>query len=329
MSTFTMHSSASRAGEAALWTAAAIIVLAAHLAAAGILMQERHADDAMAGEPPAIMLELALAPEAQATEETIAASDMVDAQEVKTEQLEPVQEPQDPPDTPPLPELPPPEEMAEIKPEPVPPEPVIEQQEPMEEPEPVAEMTQTIPEPVPEPTPEPVEKELPVLDTVEVPLPVFRPPSPVIEKAEIQEIKKKPVAQRPKPQPQRSASVAKTQAMAETQVSDRTAATRTSSEPAGSVADIKNWDRKIRSLIARRARSIRFTCPANFQGRLVTSSITFNVLRSGEFTGVSLSRSSGVPDFDLRALEIVKGVGRGPAPVENMVRTIPIEMPGC
>ncbi|WP_377298593.1 energy transducer TonB [Rhizobium sp. SGZ-381] len=320
----------SKLGEAALWSGACATVLAAHLAAASVMLREEPEDTAEASQPAAIMIELAPEPEATQTDETLVAEDQQDSEEVKSDTTQPVDEPLPEPVVEPAPEPPPepPQEVAET-PEP-PPEPVMEEPKPEE---PVKEVTETIPEKPPEPIEEtvdqPAEQQLALLQNVEVPLPVVRPPEVEEQKPEITEEKPKPVEKKvvraEKPRPKPPASKAAQQAKAEVQQSDRTAAAATSTSLGGSSLSPARWQTKLAAHLGRQ----RGRCPAT--GRGSTAYVTFRIDDGGNLSAVSLARSSGYSDFDNYMVELVRRASPVPPPpagIGNKV-TVPLGYKNC
>lgn len=325
--TLSMHrSKAGRLGEAALWTGAATFVLAAHIAAAAVALREQPIEASDAAPPAAIMIELAPEPVAAATDETVVSDELQDSQEVKSETAEPVEEPPPEPVVEPLPDTPPPEEVVEQKP--LPPEEVVEEVEPQE---PVPEVTQTIPEEQPEQPEEPepvdpvVEQQLAMLENVEVPLPVVRPPEPEEVKEEAPKPEPKKVAQRVPPKPKPPAAKAAQQAKAEVQQADQTAATRTSESLAGSSVSPARWQARLAAHLARQ----RGKCPAT--GRGSTAYVTFRIDNGGNLSGVSLSRSSGYADFDSYMVDLVRRASPVPPPPAGIGDkvTVPLGYKNC
>lgn len=140
--------------ELALWGAAGLVSLAAHVGGAAWVMREMPIEMADSAPPPSIMVELAPKPEAINTETNEISEQMENSLEVNSETVEPVEQPEE------IVEQPTPEE---IQPE----QPVEEVTE--AEPEPV-EMLE--PEPEPEPDTDPVEEQiLPSLRTSRFPFP--------------------------------------------------------------------------------------------------------------------------------------------------------------
>ncbi|MDO1580551.1 TonB family protein [Rhizobium oryzicola] len=326
--------------DATLWTVAAALVVSVHVAGVGLMLREKPAEDIGAGDPPAIMLELAPEPQARMPEETVASKETETAEEVKSRQLEP----EKPAETPPPPE-PQPQQAAEVPPEPQPPEPIKEEVQPEPtpsptpepppqqtqepQPEPVPEQTATIPEALP-PIAETVPEKPPLLENVEVPLPVMRPPPPAEEKAEKKPDppEKKKVAQKPKPKPQQQASQQKVEAKTEAPVADKTAANRTSQERTGTSRQSEEWESKVASYIRRRS---SFRCPAGFHGKSLTATIAFRIDASGNILSVSLARSSGFPEVDEQAVSNINRLSSVPTPPSDAKLTIrvPTGPTGC
>ena len=322
----------SKLGEVALWSSACTVVLAAHLAAAAVMLREEPVESADAAQPAAIMIELAPEPEAAETEETLVSEETQDSQEVKSETTEPVKEPPPEPVTEPAPEPPPqpPEEVAETK-EPPPPEPVIEEPKPEE---PVEETTQAIPEKPPEPIEEPVdetaEQQLALLQNLEVPLPVVRPPEVEEPKPETVQEKPKPVEKKvvraQKPKPQSPAAKAAQQAKAEVQQSNRTAAAATSTSLGGNSISPARWQAKLYAHLSRQRGG---RCPAAGRGNTVY--VSFRIDEVGNISAVSLAKSSGHADFDSYMVDLVRRAPPGPPPppgISNKV-LVPLISKNC
>lgn len=313
-----------RLGEIALWSGAAAVVLAAHIAAAAVALREEPIEAADAAPPAAIMIELAPEPTAAATDETLVSQELQDSQEVKSDSMQPVEEPPPEEVIEPVKDTPPPEEVVEQK-EPPPPEEMVEDAPP---PEPVKEVTQTIPEEQPK-EPEPVdpvvEQQLAMLENVEVPLPVIRPPEPVEVKEEAPKPEPKKVAQRVPPKPKPPAAKAAQQAKAEVQQADRTAASATAESVAGSSVSPARWQAKLAAHLARQ----RGKCPAT--GRGSTAYVTFRIDAGGNLSAVSLSRSSGFADFDGYMVDLVRRASPVPPPPAGIGDrvTVPLGYKNC
>ncbi|RWX76574.1 TonB family protein [Neorhizobium lilium] len=308
-----------RVREVALWSMAGAIVLAAHVAAAAILMREDVDMPSDNTPPAAIMIELAPEPEAVNTTQDQIAPDTVNTEEVKSEEVKPVEEPQPEPveeakAEPMVQPEPPPTETAQA-PEPAPPEPIVEQ--PPEPAPPEPDITQTIPPPEPvEPPPEPVDpieqQVTAALDNVEVPLPMLRPvpsaPAKSQEAARKPEPQKQPVkkVERPKQQ-QEQVQKERTEAALQTTQSNRTAASQTSTGFFSQSVTPAKWKSRVEARIARNARK----CPGGGTG---TAAVRFNFDGSGNITNVSLARSSGNSEIDGYIVSAVRRASPIPAP---------------
>jgi protein TonB len=325
--------SVARIGELALWAAAGLLVLAVHIAAAALLLQEAPSAPADNAPPAAIMIELAPEPQAANTEEEQIAPDAADIEEVKSDQMQPVEEAQPEPEPQPVAEPtpepveppPPPQEVAEAPeptpPEPTPPEPTPEPvQEPPQETLPTPEITQTIPEPPPEPIKEPdrIEEQMTAaLENVEVPLPVMRPaPPPKLVVAEKPDPRKEQEKVERRKQKQQQAQKEMAQAKLETKQADRTAASQTSTGSvfSSSVSPAK-WMTRVRAKIARYARR----CPGNGTG-VVTVRFSFD--GGGNIGNVSVTRSSGDPAIDDYVASAVRRASPIPAPPSGVATSL-------
>lgn len=290
----------SRLGEAALWSAAALLMLGVHAGFAYYLMQEPDELDAGGPPPAAIMIEMAAIPEAVNTEETTPAQDVEDAEEVKSDNSQPVEEvtPEEPPPPEPVVETPPPEPVQ-------PPEPPVEEiVEPQEIPEPV--------EPI-----DPVQEQMMAeLENVEVPLPVIRPPPPPVEKkVEKKETDDKKKVERQRPKPQQASELRET-AKAETQQSDRTAASRNNAGFfSSSSASPAKWGSKVRSHIQRRK-------PRSLRSDAMTATVRFRVNDTGAISGVSVVQSTGDSSIDQQIAAWIQSASPVPAPPPDANKTI-------
>jgi protein TonB len=274
-------------GEWLLWTTAGLFVVTAHAGAVAYLLREPVVAMEDSGPPPAIMIELAPAPEAVVTEETDISTDQVDAEEVKTATSEPPPEPVEPPPVQPLPE-PIPEPEPEVTEEVVEPPPVVE----------------------PEPLPEPVEEIDPVeelvmaqLENVEVPIPMVRPPKPKPEIKKPVEPKKKVVKKQQAPAP---TSEAARKAKAEVAQSTRNAGQQAASGSGQRVSPQK-WLSRVHAHILRRKKSILVNSDA-----LVTIRFTFD--GSGNILSVSARNSTGDAALNEAAISMVRRSSPIPAP---------------
>ncbi|MBR0557775.1 energy transducer TonB [Ciceribacter sp. L1K23] len=292
-------------GELALWTAAGLVVFAAHAGAVMAVLREPPPAAADSAPPAAIMIELAAEPEAIETDETQLVPDEVDAEEIKTETIEPPKEP-----------------VEEPQPEPQPlPEPV---EEPIPEatPEPEPEVVEKVEEPLPEPPdeleplPEPVEEIDPIeemalaqLENVEVPLPMARPPLPEKPKDKPKKVEK----------PAPAASQAARKAKAEVKQSNRVAASQTSSTAGNASVSPAKWQSRLMSHLERRK---RYPSEARKKKEEGTAYVRFTIDTSGNVLSVSLSRSSGYPSLDQAVVDMVRRASPVPAPPPGANRTI-------
>lgn len=281
--------------EIALWTSAALVVLAAHVG--GGLYLHGVMDQV---EPPAAFEQ---AMEVDLSPVMMSAPDQVESEEVISEETEqPVVE-EEPVDQPP------PEEQAMVA-EDVPPETVEEEQEPVQ-PE-MAEPEQAEPEPVqPDVVTEEPEETVVDLPESDVPMPMARP-EPPREIVQEERPRPQPRRERPREQPVREQPVR--QAQARQQESSQQEASRA---PQVSPA---RWATRVRSLIERQKR--RAGRGVRDSGQAV---VAFSVSASGAVTGVRLARSSGSSAIDQAALAMVQAISPPPPPGGSAVPlTVPV-----
>lgn len=290
--------------ETALWAAAGAAVLAMHLAVAYAFQAMRPLEPE-GGPPPALMIELAPLPVAPATEAETFVPD-----EVQPEQAEPVDNV---------------EKVTEAEPEPVTeaePEPVKEEAEPvMEEvqPEEVAKAEPLMEqEPLEEVVPDVVEVETP---EVAVPLPQPRPiveekPEPVkkpVEKAKERKQEKKPAAK-----PTRTASV-------ETKQAPKAAAPRQAEGTSSPSVSPARWQARLSAWLNRHK---RYPSGPKRKGEEGTVQVAFTIDPSGRVTSSRVTRSSGNPEFDKAALDMLRRASPVPAPPKEIAKaSMPIAVP--
>lgn len=279
-----------RIGELALWTVAALIIVTVHVAAAAYMLQAPPDVPSEDLPPAAIMIELAAEPEAANTEEEQITQDITDQKLVEAPQDEPVKDP---------------------PPEPVEPEPMVEETPPeLPEPElPEPEMAESLIEPPPiepiEPI-DPLQQQMEaMLENVEVPLPIARPPPPTkkIDKPKPEPKKKIVRKKRKQQQARREAAKAK----AQVKQSNRTAARQSSAGALFSSTSPAKWKSRVQAKIARYVRR----CPGNNKGN---ATVRFRFNGSGNITGVSLLRSSGDSAIDNYIVSAVQRASTIPAP---------------
>ncbi|MGV6876436.1 TonB family protein, partial [Pseudochelatococcus sp. B33] len=227
---------------------------------------------------------------------------MQNAVEAKSDTREPVEQPTEAVE-PPTPE--------DVQPE----EPVEE----MAEPEPVETTT---PEPLPEPDIEPLEEQvLPMVEKVEVPIPVARPRP--VEKKPVEKPKpapkKKELAKRPKREKPAPASKAAAEAASQVAQSNRNAASQASAGMGfGSVSPAR-WQSRLMAHLERRK---RYPAGARSRGEQGTAYVRFRIDDNGNVLSASLARSSGYPELDAEVVELVRRASPVPAPPPEANRTI-------
>ncbi|WP_312946289.1 TonB family protein [Agrobacterium sp.] len=297
----------SRLGEILVWSFAAVVMLSAHAGLAALLLLEPVPTAAQDAPPAAIMIEMAALPESVDTTENVINPDTAEAEDIKSDTVEPVEEVTDVP--------PPPEPQPE--PEPIP-EPVVEETPP----EPVEEVAEPLPEELPEPIEEidPIQQEMvAALENVEVPLPVSRPPPPVEKKAEVKKVedkKKKPDTQPKKPPP---ASKSSQMAKVDATESNRTAAQKTSVGSSSSSVSPARWQNRVMAHLERRK---RYPSDARSRKEQGTAYVRFQIDEGGNVLSVSLSRSSGSAALDEEVVSMVRRASPVPAPPPGVSKTI-------
>jgi protein TonB len=286
--------------DAALWSGAAALVVAAHVAIG--LYAYNSEPEPFASEPPASAVMIDLAPMAVAPEAVpLDEAEMVDstASETVEETVEPVEEVQ--PET--VEAEPAEQEVAE---------PIVD-----EAPEPVEEVAENEPveqEELAETVPEPDEVPLPeVAMVVPQPRPEPREPAPVKERKPVEKPAAKPVK---KPPP----SVAAQKAV---EAAPRTAAPAPSASAGRSVSPAK-WQARVNAHLNRYK---RFPSGAKAGG---IAMVQFTINPSGAVTGASLVRSSGDGALDTAAVALVQRASPIPAPPPEIAKasmrlTVPIQ----
>ncbi len=265
--------------------------------AAGLVVLGMHASVAyyVSTRPPALSAEASepammvdLAPLPMAVPEEVEPENLVE--ELPDQTVEPVDEPQEVVETP-------------VEPE---------QAEPIDTAEP--EVTEA--EPQPGETAEPVEEIEPevaeaVTPEVAIPLPE---PRPVVREEPKKPVEKKQVVRKKeKPAPRKEAEVAEKETESQKRVVQRAVSTAPRVSPA-------KWSSRVQSWINRKKRDNR-TKDAG------VATVTFRIDVSGNVLSVRLTGSSGNPDLDKDAVDLIWRASPVPAPPEPDFAKNPIRLP--
>ncbi|MBB4066050.1 energy transducer TonB [Gellertiella hungarica] len=282
-------------GEAAIWTAAGLLVTS--VCATAAILHPPALEKAGENAPQAaIMIELAPEPEAVETERNDITEDRVDAAERPVETQEPL----------PLPE--PPAAIEAKAPPPPAPQPVLPQEvRPEQPPVPVADSVE--------------QQMLALLENVEVPLPVARPKPPLPEKPKAERPKADPpeksvVRKKPKTE---APSVAARKPAATVKTADRNAATKTVASSAAAKGDATRWKARVVAHLERRK---RYPQAARARGEEGTVLVVFRIDPGGRVLSTSLARSSGHSALDEAAVAMVERASPVPAPPPGASTTI-------
>lgn len=286
-----------------LWSGAAIVALGAHAGAAWWIMRVPPPPPLEAGEPIAIMIDLAPMPVAPAAEEEMvadtvdsAASEAVD----EAEELEPVE---------------PVETAQEAEPDPVE---TVSEQEPVEPESEVAEVEEPAePEPVePEEVAE-IEPEVPLPQVAPLPTPKPDPrPAPkVAEKPKPKQEQPQKQAKQQKPAPSREARPTK---LATQQAAAQPAAPQSNRGAASNISPAR-WQSKLMAHLERRKRYPAEAKRARQEG---TAQVRFTIDENGNVQSVSLAGSSGFPALDEEVIAMVRRASPVPPPPPGVSRTI-------
>ena len=285
-----------RAAEAALWACAGVVMLTAHVGGAAWLLRAPSVMVAEGFPPAAIMIELAPEPEAVFTEANEIAPDLQTTDAGA------------PDDVAPMPEEALVEEVTEeIEPEP---DEEVAHADPVEGPQAVEQEI------------EPVEEDAVTLpDTIDVPLPVFRP-RPLVPKLAADEAQpRKPDARNPlrQDQQQRAASTPANRAQAQVTQTDRNAG-RQSASGSASMSPAR-WQSRLMAHLERRK---RYPPAARSRGEQGTVHVRFSIDGGGNVLSVALARSSGFPDLDNEVLSLVRRVSPVPPPPPGSATSITV-----
>lgn len=274
-----MNGRGTRLGGIAVWSVAALTVMGAHAGGVALLMRQPPivAQDAPA---PALMLELAALPEAVNTDETNHSEQLQDAEEVKTDQVQPEPEPLPEPEV--VEEEPPPEPL----PEPEVVEEVIDEIDP-----PVEQAAVALPNTRPKPRPEPEQ----VVEKVEK----KEPPPPEPKKKE-----------RKKEQPRSEA--ANRAASQDATASNRNAATQSAQVPgSGSSVSPAKWRSRLMAHLEKRK---RYPAASRAKREEGVAHVSFTIDAGGNVLSARIARSSGFPDLDQAVLDMVRRASPVPPP---------------
>ncbi|WP_217574133.1 TonB family protein [Mesorhizobium sp. GbtcB19] len=302
--------------EAGLWTSAAAIIFAGHVAVAYAVQNLSFAEIPDGGPPPALAVEMAPLPIAPAVPEETAMLDTVtpelpDAAEEaeKPTEVKPVADP--------------------------PPEPVVEQTEPVteqptdtdkaEEAEPAGQTMAALSDqpPLEEVVPDPVEA---IAPDVVIPLPKPKPvelevkaqkPVEAKRKTEKKLVEKRPRKEKaPPPKTTTTASIDAKAAAKAAAPQPSNAASRSSLSPSRWNSSLAAWIR----------RHTRYPSAARSRRAEGTPNVTFTVDTSGRVVSARLARSSGDGDLDRAALAALQGASVPAPPAElgaRVTRTAP------
>jgi len=307
------------AREAGLWTSAAAIILAAHVAVAYAVQNLSFAEMQDGGPPPALAVEMAPLVSAPAVPEEAAMLDMV------------TPEPPDAAET---------EKPVEVKPV-TDPAPVVQQAEPITEQPSDADDTQEVEQaapaeqtvaalseqpPLDEVVPDPVEA---IAPDVVIPLPQPKPveaevkaqkPAEPRKKAEKKPVEKpKERVKKEKAPPPRATTTASIDAKA----AAKAAAPQSSNAAPRSSVSPSRWNSSLAAWIRRHT---RYPSAARSRRAEGTPSVTFTVDTSGRVVSARLARSSGDGDLDRAALGALQGASVPAPPAElgaRVTRTAP------
>ncbi|MEW6631797.1 MAG: TonB family protein [Pseudomonadota bacterium] len=301
--------------ETGLWTTAAAIVLAAHVAVAYAVQDLSLADMPDGGPPPALAIEMAPLITAPAMPEEAAMLDTVtpDRPDASEETERP----------------------AEVKPvtETVP-DPVVEDRLATEQPaqadtaEPADPTVAALSEqaPLEEAVPDIIETAAP---EVVVPLPQPKPVDTDVKASKPVEATKKAdkkPAEKPRQRPKKEKAPpprAMTTASIDAKAAARAAAPQTSDAPPRSSVSPSRWNSSLAAWIRRHT---RYPSAARSRRAVGTPNVTFTVDASGRVVSARLARSSGDGDLDRAALSALQGASVPAPPAEfgaRVTRTAP------
>lgn len=301
--------------DAGLWTSAAAIILAAHVAVAYAVQNLSFAEMQDGGPPPALAVEMAPLMTAPAVPEEAAMLDIV-----TPEPPDAAEETEKPVDTKPVTDPAPVAEQAE----PVPVQPLDDRQE-AEQAAPVQQTIAALSEqqPLDEVVPDPVEAIAP--DVVIQPKPAeakVKARKPVEARKTVE---KKPV-EKPKERVEKEKATtpkATTTASIDAKAATKAAAPQSSNAAPRSSVSPSRWNSSLAAWIRRHT---RYPSAARSRRAEGTPSVTFTVDTSGRVVSARLARSSGDGDLDRAALGALQGASVPAPPAElgaRVTRTAP------
>ncbi|CDX42287.1 TonB family protein [Mesorhizobium sp. ORS 3359] len=301
------------ARDAGLWTSAAAIILAAHVAVAYAVQNLSFAEMQDGGPPPALAVEMAPLMTAPAVPEEAAVLDTV-----TPEPPDAAEETEKPVDTKPVTD---PAPVAE-QPEPVTEQPLDDRQE-AEQAAPVQQTIAALSEqqPLDEVVPDPVEA---IAPDVVIPLPQPKPVEAEVKAQKPAEARKK-VEKKPveKPKQRVEKEKATTTASIDAKAATKAAAPQSSSGAPRSSVSPSRWNSSLAAWIRRHT---RYPSAARSRRAEGTPSVTFTVDTSGRVVSARLARSSGDGDLDRAALGALQGASVPAPPAElgaRVTRTAP------
>lgn len=287
------------AREIGLWTAAAILIVGAHVAIAYAVQNFSLANEMDGGPPPAVAIELSPMMVAPAVPEDTMA-DVVTPE--PTNQVE--------------------ETVADARPVVEPdvdkPEPVTDEAEAVqpdqtapietaaaEQPDQAPPLDEVVPDIIPT-----------VVPDVVIPLPQAKP----VEDKPVEKAKRTVEKPKPRPKKEKKEKAAPPKAVVTASVDAKAAAKASApkaSQSSGSSVSASKWNSQLIGWINRHK---RYPSAARSRRAVGTANVTFVVSASGKVTSVRLTRSSGDADLDRAALSILQGA-TVPAPPPDKAGT--------
>jgi TonB family protein len=272
------------AREISLWTAAAILIVGAHVAIAYAVQSFSLANEMDGGPPPAVAIELSPMMVAPALPED-SVPDVVTPDQptpIEETELKPV-----------------------VEPEPDQPEPVTEEAEAVQPDEPAPVETAAAEQPDQSP---PLDEVVPdivpaIAPDVVIPLPQAKP----VEDKPVEKAKQAVEKPKPKPKKEKKEKAAPAKPVVTASVDAKAAAKASApkaSQSSGSSVSPAKWNSQLIGWINRHK---RYPSAARSRKAEGTANVTFVVSSSGKVTSARLTRSSGDADLDRAALSVLQG----------------------